>query len=99
MTEHKWTTVLGLLYSAVCDTALCYTAFLCAISLYSNVILMNSVQTREVQDKLDETADLIRKLEKAQSERLSQANETNGATPKSALVPSESEQSIGKKNL
>lgn len=60
---------------------------------------MNSVQTREVQDKLDETADLIRKLEKAQSERLSQANETNGATPKSALVPSESEQSIGKKNL
>lgn len=55
-------------------------------------------ERREVQKKLDETAELITKLDEVQSQRLSQANnDMNGATPKSALLPSDSEQSIAQK--
>ena len=57
-----------------------------------------SEETKDVQRNLDKTADLLKQLDAAQSERLSQASEdVNGATPKSALTPSENEQQIAEK--
>jgi hypothetical protein len=57
---------------------------------------MSFFNHRDVQTNLDKTADLINKLDAAQSERLSQASKgANGATPKSALTQSENEQQIG----